>query len=291
MGSRQVLAARLLHGKIDCNDVLTGVTVQDLARPRAASAVATASTGQSSSTAAAPSATQCGRSRATTCSPRWASRASWPSPRCSRSSVAACQSLATGSSGTSSARSPAYSARPSVGALTAARVARSATRTRPGESASSPIICRSAAALPRSAWGVRAPVEVSRAPPEPQRRGPAREVSVPVVAHAEGQERLVRHLGEGDGGDRLDELEHAVDLGLWVRHRSASPVVVTAPSWAASHLATKGASIRGSQPPLLGDVTRVLGLCPALRAIANRSSSGMIVDRLSASGAPPPGLL
>ena len=74
----------------------------------------------------------------------------WPSPRCSRSSVAACQSLATGSSGTSSARSPAYSARPSVGALTAARVARSATRTRPGESASSPIICRSAAALPRS---------------------------------------------------------------------------------------------------------------------------------------------
>src|SRR5215471_19056361 len=70
---------------------------------------------------------------------------------------------------------------------------------------------------------------------QPQRRSPAREVSVPVVAHAEGQERLVRHLGEGDGGDRLDELEHAVDLGLWVWHRSPSPVVVTAPSWAASH--------------------------------------------------------
>ena len=54
------------------------------------------------------------------------------------------------SSGTSSARSPAYSARPSVRALTAARVARSATRTRLGEPASSPIICRSAVALPRS---------------------------------------------------------------------------------------------------------------------------------------------
>ena len=69
-----------------------------------------------------------------------------------------------------------------------------------------------------------------------QRRGPAREVSVPVVAHAEGQERLVRHLGEGDGGDRLDEFVHAVDLGLWVRHRLASPVVVTLPWWAASHV-------------------------------------------------------
>ncbi len=34
--------------------------------------------------------------------------------------------------------------------------------------------------------------------------------------------------GEGDGGDRLDKLVHAVDLDLWVRHRSAPPMVAAA---------------------------------------------------------------
>jgi starch phosphorylase len=57
------------HGKIDCNDVLTGVTVQDLELAESCVGGRHRFDGPSSSTAAAPSATPCGRSRATTCSP------------------------------------------------------------------------------------------------------------------------------------------------------------------------------------------------------------------------------
>ena len=65
--------------------------------------------------------------------------------------VAECHSRATGSLGTGRVRIPAYITRPSVGALVAALVVRSAARTRPGESASSsPRIRRTEAALPRS---------------------------------------------------------------------------------------------------------------------------------------------
>ncbi len=76
----------------------------------------------------------------------------------------------------------------------------------------------------------------------PQRRGPAREVAVPVVAHADGEERLVRHVGEGDGADRLDELEHAVDLDLCVRHRPALLSSRWRPGWRPLIKATNAAA-------------------------------------------------
>ena len=82
--------------------------------------------------------------------------ATWPSPRCSRSMLAACQSRATGSSGTGSVRSPAYMTRPSVGALVAAFVSelggarerRGCRRGRRGSAAAPP---RSPARARRSA--------------------------------------------------------------------------------------------------------------------------------------------
>jgi hypothetical protein len=65
--------------------------------------------------------------------------------------LAECHNRATGSLGTGRLRIPAYITRPSVGALVAALVVRSAARTKPGEPASSsPRIRRRDAALPLS---------------------------------------------------------------------------------------------------------------------------------------------
>jgi hypothetical protein len=74
-----------------------------------------------------------------------------PSPRCSRSTVTQCHSLASGSPDTGRAQGapPRVDDPPRDGALTAARATRSAARAAPGESASSPRICRSAVTLPR----------------------------------------------------------------------------------------------------------------------------------------------
>src|SRR5206468_2600966 len=68
-----------------------------------------------------------------------------------------------------------------------------------------------------------------------ERRGAAREVSVPVVAHTDRQERLGRHLGERHGRDRLQQLEHAVNLGLGVAHLGQLLRSWQRPSWTASH--------------------------------------------------------
>ncbi len=52
-----------------------------------------------------------------------------------------------------------------------------------------------------------------------QRRGPAREVAVPVVPEAERDERVGRLLGEvGDQVDRLDEPVQAAGVGLELVH-------------------------------------------------------------------------
>ncbi len=170
------------------------------------------------------------------CAPR--SAAMCPSPRCSRSMVAECHSRATGSPGTSRVRMPAYITRPSVGALVAALVVRSAARTRPGSRPVPRRGCAAGAALPRSRaateaaggivsqalWGcaVRLPRRRSCRKPRARREpepgpvaGAAGEVAVPVGAVAECGQFLVALVGgEGDQADRLQELEHAAcDVG------------------------------------------------------------------------------
>src|SRR3954454_5934872 len=170
----------------------------------------------------------------------------WPSPRCSRSMLAACHNRATGSSGIGSARSPAYMIRPSVGALIEALARSSAARASAGVSSKSPRMRRSAATQPRSraAWAAsgcgRVPnlgdmaghlsvgeaVEggvdhLGRDPAE--RRGASREVAVPVVAEAERLHRIVGLLSEEvDQRDRLGEVEKVAGDRLWMLHYVAS---------------------------------------------------------------------
>ena len=256
--------------------------------PRAATAVATASTGPSSSTAAAPSATPCGPSRATTCSPRRPSRGSW------RPAVLPQQRRLGPEHGhrfLGHVEHPEPGIqRPALGrALTAARVARSATRTRAGSrrdprsSAAARRRCPARARRsPPPGWSSPNPRNVAchlaigevvedrvhhRAPAA--RPGPARPAKYPspVVAHAQG-----RNASFGTS-ERV-----TVAIGSTSSTRGGS--------WPVG-AASVGISC-GRDGALAGGLSRALPCAPGHPA--NRSFSGMIVDRLSASGAPSTGV-
>src|SRR5207244_13049721 len=69
-----------------------------------------------------------------------------------------------------------------------------------------------------------------------ERGSAAREVAVPVVAEAQRRHRVVGLWGEEvDQRDRLGELVETAGDWLGMLHLVSSPVVVTAPSWPASH--------------------------------------------------------
>src|SRR5215471_19461741 len=164
--------------------------------------------------------------------------AMWPSPRCSRSMLAACQSRATGSWGMGRARSPAYMTRPSAGALVE-QLGGAGEPGSPGEVAEDPPQRRHAALLTR---GVRR-LGCGRVPDlgdvaghltvgevvegrvdhlgrSPAERGRAsREVAVPVVAEAERRHRVVGLRGEEvDQRDRLSELVETAGDWLGMLH-------------------------------------------------------------------------